>query len=214
MIRWHIQFLHDAGDIFHQILWGGHNDRLDPRIGHRRNLYRLLNALLRAISAATAAKRRPGSTSEGEGCQAIGTVGTGNTLPNSSATSAGLAYFNGKHTDFRLSASALLSTASMILTKCRMLACASVTTIVLPASLATTDACGETNNDKSETSCRASTNRTGMIQVAISSVFGISLGSSPILTERLRVLAFIFGHNCQSPIIANGSVTVFRSTRY
>ena len=70
-----------------------------------------------------------------------------------------------------------------------MLDWVSVTTMELPASLATIVACGETNDDKSETSCRASTNRMGMIYVAISSLSGMVSGSLPVLTGMLRVFA-------------------------
>ena len=112
----------------------------------------------------------------------------GKTLVNSVATSFGLAYLR-RNTRISVSASALLSTAWMISARCRIFDCVSVTTTELPASLATIVACGETNADKSETSCRASTNRMGMIQVAISSLSGMEPGLLPVLTGMLRVFA-------------------------
>ena len=70
-----------------------------------------------------------------------------------------------------------------------MFACVSVMTMELPASFATTVACGETNDCISETSCRASTKRMGMICVTISSFFGISAGLLPDFTGMSRVFA-------------------------
>ena len=70
-----------------------------------------------------------------------------------------------------------------------MFDCVSVTTMELPASFATIVAWGETNDDKSVTNCRASTNRMGMICVTISALFGMLSGSLLVLTGMLRVFA-------------------------
>ena len=140
-------------------------------------------------------------------CVLLPEVLLGKTLPNSLATSVGLAYFK-RNTRISVSASALLSTAWMISARCRMLDCVSVTTIELPASLATIVACDETNDDKSETSCRASTNRMGMIYVTISSLFGNGTGIVAGLDRDVARLRLVFVHNRQRPPVADGGVTV------
>ena len=50
--------VHDARDFVHQILRRGHDDRLDARIRHRRDLRRLLDALLGGITAAAKKGRK------------------------------------------------------------------------------------------------------------------------------------------------------------
>ena len=204
-VRAHVQIRHHARDLVHQILRRGHDDRLDARIRHRRDLRRLLDAVglaaVRRVAAQWPRDRHrppppgrppPPPPPNRMGDWAVAGAAAGKTLLNSLATSTGLAYFRW-NTRISVSASALLSTAWMISTRCRMFACVSVITIELPASLATIVACGDTNNDKSDTSCRASTNRMGMIYVTISSLFGMLSGSLPILTGMLRVLAsFLF----------------------
>ncbi len=137
-----------------------------------------------------------------------GGAALGKTLPNSLATSVGLAYFR-RNTRISVSASALLSIAWMISARCRMFDCVSVTTIELPASFATIVACGETNDDKSDTSCRASTNRMGMICVTISALLGMLSGIVAGLDRDVARLRVVLVHNCQRPPVADGGVTVF-----
>ena len=90
-----------------------------------------------------------------------------------------------------------------------MFDCVSVTTMELPASFATIVAWDETNDDKSVTSCRASTKRMGMICVTISALFGMLSGSLLVLTGMFAGLRVVLVHNRQGPSVADGGVTVF-----
>ncbi len=131
------------------------------------------------------------------------------------ATSTGLAYCR-RNTRTSVSASALSSMALMICVRCRMFACVSVIIMELPGSFATTVACGETNEDKSDTSwLRPPRNRIGMIYVTISAFFGIfHPGSLPVFTGISRVLACVLIYNGQGAPVTDGGVTAsFDSAR-
>ena len=116
--------MHHPGNLLHQILRRGHNDRLDARIRHGGDLCRLFEAVVRAVVAAGAVRGRHARKKAAAARRHRRRNGwalwallpdslLGKTLPNSVATSVGLAYCRW-NTRISVSASALLSTASMI----------------------------------------------------------------------------------------------------